>query len=185
MKYILVLGLCALLTSCGSTGGGGSGGGGAAGGGQKTTESWKLVTGLTNTVTGKREVMKASVDGKDVVAVLSWRDYSAKRDGAVTKWYGDMASPPPKFVVESLSISIDGKGMIVPQSKTRYMASKWMNGVSHLGLYLKGKNLCFYMDVGDGAEAWTASYVVDPTTRTILSHDVEDASEFHNMADPR
>ncbi|MEJ6571244.1 MAG: hypothetical protein QNL01_15305 [Akkermansiaceae bacterium] len=178
IKYITILGACAVLTSCGSTGGGGTSGGGTA-----PKETWKKVPGVTNSVTGEREVMKASVGGKDVVAVLSWRDYSAKRDGAVTKWYGDMASPPPKFVVETLLISIDGKGMIVPQSKTRYMASQWMNGVSHLGLYLKGKNLCVYMNVGDGAESWTASYVVNPSTGALVSHSVIDGPEFHNTAD--
>jgi len=179
IKYITVLGACAVLTSCGSTGGGG-----ASGGGEATADTWKKVPSVTNTVTGKREVMKASIGGKDIVAVLSWRDYSAKRDGVVTKWYGDMGSPPPKFVVESLLVSIDGKGMIVPQSKTRYMASQWMNGVSHLGLYLKGKNLCVYMDVGDGAESWTASYVVNPSTGALVSHEVEDGPAFHNKADP-
>ena len=87
IKYITILGACAVLTSCGSTGGGGTSGGGTA-----PKETWKKVPGVTNSVTGEREVMKASVGGKDVVAVLSWRDYSAKRDGAVTKWYVNLNS---------------------------------------------------------------------------------------------
>lgn len=183
MKYISVLGLCALLTSCGSTGGGGSGGG-AAGGGQATTESWKAVPGVTTTVTGKREVMKATVDGKEVVAVLSWRVYSVDLDAAVPKWYGDMASPPPKFVAQSLMISIDGKGMVVPQPKIRYLASQWMNESKSLGLVMKGKNLCVFVNAGDGAESWTASYVVNPSTGSLVSHAVEDGPEFHNRVRP-
>lgn len=181
IKYITVLGVCAVLTSCGSTG---TGGGSSAGGGEAAPESWKAVTGVTTTVTGKREVMKATVDGKDVVAVLSWRDYSEKLDGAVTKWYGDMASPPPKFVAESLLISIDGKGMIVPQSKTRYLASQWMNESKSLGLVMKNKNLCVFVNVGDGAEGWTATYVVSSSTGTLVSHVVEDGAAFHNKVMP-
>lgn len=142
------------------------------------------VTGVTSKVTGMREVMTATVDGKEVVAVLVWRDYSPALDGVVTKWYGDMGTPPAKFVVKSLLISIDGKGMIVPQSKTRYLASQWMNDSTSLGLYMKGKNLCVYVDVGDGGEAWTASYVVNPATSVLVSHKVEDGPAFHNAVAP-
>lgn len=181
IKYITVLGICAVLTSCGSTGGGG---GSTTGGGETAPVSWKAISGVTTTVTGKREVMKATVGDKEVVAMLTWRDYSKKRDGAVTKWYGDMASPPPKFVVESLIISIDGRGAIVPQSKSRYLASQWMNGTKHLGLVRKDKNLCVFVNVGDGAEGWTASYVVNPSTGALISHEVEDGPEFHNRLMP-
>ena len=76
IKYITVLGACAVLTSCGSTGGSG----GAASGGKTAPESWKAVTDVTTTVTGKREVMKVTVGEKDVVAMLTWRDYSKKLD---------------------------------------------------------------------------------------------------------
>ncbi len=177
IKYVIILGASALLTSCGSTGGGS---GTSTGAGEKAPEEWKAVSGVNTTVTGKREVMKATVDGKEVVAVLSWRDYSAKRDAAVPKWYGDMASPPPKFVAESLMISIDGKGMIVPASKMRYLAKQWMNESKSLGLVMKGSNLCVFVNLGDGAESWTASYVVNPSTGALVSHVVDDASDFHN-----
>jgi len=116
--------------------------------------------------------------------VLSWRDYSAKLDAAVPKWYGDMASPPPKFVAQSLMISIDGKGMSVHQSKTRYLASQWMNESKSLGLVMKGSNLCVFVNVGDGAESWTATYVVNPSTGALVFHAVEDRSEFHNRLMP-
>lgn len=175
IKYMASLGTWALVAACGSTGGGGS----TPGGGDAAAGSWKKVAGITNTVTGKREVMKAKVDGREVVAMLVWRDYSAALDGAVTKWYGDMSTPPPRFVVESMMISIDGKGMIIPQSKSRYLASQWMNEVSHLGLNQRGKQLRVLVDVGDGAEGWTATYVVDPATLTLVSHAVGDGPAVH------
>lgn len=177
MKYLAALGLCALLSSCASTGGGG---GTASGSGQAAAESWKAVSGVTTTVNGKREVMKATVDDQEVVAMLTWRDYSEKLDGAVTKWYGDMGSPPPKFVAESLMISIDGKGTIVPQSKIRYLASQWMNESESLGLVMKGENLCVFVNLGDGGEAWVAAYVVNPSTGELVSHELEDGPAFHN-----
>ncbi|MBT8045380.1 MAG: hypothetical protein KJO79_10555 [Verrucomicrobiae bacterium] len=181
IKYITVIGVCAVLTSCGSTGGGGGNGGG---GGQAAPVSWKTVPGVTTTVNGMREVMKAKVDGKEVVAMLTWRNYSQKLDGAVTKWYGDMGTPPPKFVVDSLLISIDGKGTIVPKSKSRYLASQWMNGSKSLGLVMKNKNLCVFVNVGDGGESWTASYEVNPSTGSLISHEVVDGPEFHNRLMP-
>ncbi|MCP5536826.1 MAG: hypothetical protein H7A51_11430 [Akkermansiaceae bacterium] len=183
IKYITVLGMCAVLTSCGSTGGGGRGGA-ARGGSDAAAVSWKAVSGVTTTVDGMREVMKATVNDQEVVAMLTWRDYSARLDGTVTKWYGDMASPPPKFVAESLIISIDGKGVIVPQSKTRYLASQWMNESKHLGLVMKGDKLCVFVNLGDGGESWTASYVVDPATGALVSHAVEDGPAFHNRLMP-
>jgi len=181
IKNITLLGLCALVAACVTSGAGSSGSNMASGSGQAV--AWKKVTGVTSTVNGMREVMKVKVDGRDVVAVLQWRSYNAAVDGAVTRWYGDMGSPPPKFVVDSLLISIDGRGVIVPNTKTRYLCSQWMNGLAHLGLYLKGKDLCIYLDVGDGAEAWSASYILNPATAALLSHNVQDGPSFHNAID--
>jgi hypothetical protein len=36
--------------------------------------------------------------------------------------------------------------------------------------------------VGDGAESWTASYLLDPATLTLLSHQVEDGPTFDNFS---
>ncbi len=176
IRYITSLGACALVAACGSTGGGGT----STGGGDADAGSWQKVPGVTNMVTGKREVMKAKVDDREVVAMLVWRDYSAALDAAVTKWYGDMGSPPPKFVVESIMISIDGKGLIIPQSKSHYLASQWMNDVSHLGLNQRAKQLRVLVDVGDGGESWTATYVIDPATLTLVSHAVGDGPAVHH-----
>ena len=169
--------LCGVLTSCGSS----------PGGGGKTPEEtetklgpWKTVSKVTNKVTGKREVMKTTVNGREIVAVLRWRDYSAKLDAGVGKWYGDMASPPPKYVVESLMVSMDGRGMLIPKSKVRYLASQWMNESSSLGLNQRGNQLRLLVDVGDGAEGWTATYVIAPSTLTLVSHAVEDGPTVHN-----
>jgi len=43
---------------------------------------------------------------------------------------------------------------------------------------LKGKNLCLYVTVGDGSDAWAASYIINPDTGALLSHSVERASVF-------
>ncbi|MBT8036652.1 MAG: hypothetical protein KJO21_03815 [Verrucomicrobiae bacterium] len=176
IKYGVSLGACALVAACGSSGVGGT----ATSGGDAVAGDWKKVAGVTHAVTGNREVMKAKVDGGEVVAMLVWRDYSAALDGAISKWYGDMATPPPKFVVESLMISIDGKGMIIPQAKSRYLASQWMNGLSHLGINQRGEQLRVLVDVGDGAEGWTATYVVNAQNLSLISHEVRDGAEVHN-----
>ena len=149
----------------------------AGGGGVK-----QAVTGVSNQVQGMREVMKAKVGERNVIAVLIWRPYDAAKDSSVGKWYGDMASPPPKYVADSLIVSIDGKGVVIPRSNYRYLASQWMNDSKSLGIYSQGKNLGVYVDVGDGAEGWTASYVINAATGSLVSHQVQDGPEFHNQA---
>ncbi|MFK7911812.1 MAG: hypothetical protein AB8F34_14600 [Akkermansiaceae bacterium] len=141
----------------------------------------KAVAGVNSTLSGPREIMRAKVDGKEVMAVLTWRPYDAAKDASVSKWYGDMGTPPPKFVVDSLIISIDGRGTIVPRSKYGYLSSQWQNAAKHLGLVTQGKNLCVYVNVGDGAEAWTASYVINPSTGSLVSHQIQAGAEFHNQ----
>jgi len=177
---LALVGICNLLSSCGSTATGTSG---SRHGGEGTQQgAWKEVPGVTVTSQdgGSREVLKATVNGREVMAALSWRNYNAKLDGAVRKWYGDMASPPPKYVVESLTISIDGRGLVIPKSKVRYLASQWMNDSTSLGLNQRGSQLRLLVDVGDGAEGWTATYVIDPSTLTLVSHAVEDGPTVHN-----
>jgi hypothetical protein len=141
----------------------------------------KVVPNATSSIDGPREIMKAKVDGKNVIAVLIWRPYDAAKDGSVVKWYGDMGTPPPKFVVDSLIISVDGRGTMVPRSKYGYLCSQWPNASKSLGLVTHGKNLCIYVNVGDGAEGWTASYVVNPSTGSLVSHQMQDGPEFHNQ----
>ena len=143
--------------------------------------SMKAVPGVTSTVMGSREIMRAKVNGKEVMAVLTWRPYDAAQDGSVNRWYGDMGSPPPKFVVDSLIISVDGRGAIVPRSKYGYLCSQWSNGTKNLGLVTQGENLCVYVNVGDGGEAWTAAYVVNPASGTLVSHQVHDGPAFHHQ----
>ena len=53
-----------------------------------------------------------------------------------------------------------------------------MNDAARLGLYLKGENLCIHVTVGDGSDAWIASYIINPDTGALLSHSVERASIF-------
>ncbi len=139
---------------------------------------WRKVPGITNIASDMREVMKAKVADRDVVAVLQWRPYNGRRDAMQSTWYGDMGSPPPTYVVESLLISVDGRGLMVPSAQTRYLCSQWMNNNPQLGLYMVGSNLCIYITLGDGSDAWCASYVVNPATGALVSHNVDRASKF-------
>ncbi|HCI92382.1 MAG TPA: hypothetical protein DHV60_07530, partial [Verrucomicrobiales bacterium] len=75
-----------------------------------------VVPGVDHQISGAREIMRAKFDDKDVVAVLSWRPYDIGTDTSVPRWYGDMGTPPPKLVVDSLIISVDGRGAVVPRA---------------------------------------------------------------------
>ncbi len=143
------------------------------------------VKGLSNKITGHREVMKASVNGREIVAVLAWRPYRADLDGNVEVWYGDMTRPPPRFVVASLALTVDGTTLTIPKSRTRSLCSQRATlepQFPKLRLFTSGTNLGLTVDVGDGAEGWTSSYVVNPATLTLLSHQVEDGPTFDNFS---
>ena len=140
------------------------------------------VKGLSNEITGNREVMKASVNGREIVATLTWRPYRADLDGQVATWYGDMTRPPPRFVVDSLALTVDGTTLPIPQSRTRSLCSQWEPKIPKLLLFTSGSNLGLTVDVGDGAESWTSSYLLVPAPLSILSHQVEDGPTFHNFS---
>lgn len=140
----------------------------------------KAVAEVNNSLSGSREIMRAKVGGKDLMAVLTWRAYDPAKDAGVMKWYGDMGSPPPKYVVDSLIISVDGRGTMIPASKIGYLCSQWPNTASSLGLATQGNNFCVYVNLGDGAEAWVASYIVSSSTGALISHKVHDGPEFHH-----
>ena len=143
------------------------------------------VKGLSNKITGPREVIKASVNGQEIVAVLTWRPYHADLDGKVATWYGDMTRPPPRFVVDSLALTVSGTTLPIPQSRTRSLCSQRATlepQFPKLRLFTSGSNLGLTVDVGDGAEGWTSSYVVNPATLTLLSHQVEDGPTFDNFS---
>ncbi len=143
---------------------------------------FRPVRQLSRRVNGDREILKASVDGRKLVAVLSWRPYHADLDGQVPKWFGDMNRRPPRFVVDSLTLTVDGKAFRIPWSRTRVLCSQWSPKKACLLLYTSGKNVGLTVDVGDGSEAWTSSYLIDPATLRLLSHEVEDCAAFHNYS---
>ena len=180
----VMLGFCLLMAACAPSGGVNSSGGisgglsGSLGYNQDESAVWSKVPEVMNATNEMREVMKAKVASREVVAVLQWRAFNGRRDALQAAWYGDMGSPPPTYVAESLLISIDGRGLMVPAAQTRYLCSQWMNDAARLGLYLKGENLCIYVTVGDGSDAWIASYIINPDTGALLSHSVERASVF-------
>ena len=143
------------------------------------SEVWHDVLGAVNMVDDMREIMKVKVGEREVVAVLQWRRFDAQRDALQAVWYGDMGAPPPLYVAESLLVSMDGRGLMIPTSKTRYLCSQWMNANPRMGLYLRGTDLCVYVDVGDGSKAYTASYFINPNTGTLVAHRVENRKAFH------
>ena len=171
---------CLLIAACAPSGEVRSSGGTSGDSGRDRDEAaaWSKVPEVLNATNEMREVMKAKVADREVVAVLQWRAFNGRRDALQATWYGDMGSPPPTYVVESLLISMDGRGLMVPMAQTRYLCSQWMNDTARLGLYLKGENLCIYVTVGDGSDAWVASYIINPDTGAMLSHSVERASAF-------
>ena len=56
-----------------------------------------------------------------------------------------------------------------------------MNDVKHLGAYQSGEHLNIYVNVGDGSEAWTASYIIHLDTGALVSHKMYEGPEFHNQ----
>ncbi|MBK1832114.1 hypothetical protein JIN77_15360 [Verrucomicrobiaceae bacterium R5-34] len=144
----------------------------------------KVVTPERHTVDGMHEVMKFTDAGREVIVALDWRKYSTAKDSALELVYGDMSRPPAQYMVDQLTVSIDGKGVAIPAANYSYLGSQWMNEIKHLGVYKSGSKLNIYVNVGDGSEAWTASYLIDPATGTLVSHKVYDGAEFHNNFAP-
>jgi len=130
---------------------------------------------------GMNEVMKFSASGKNVTVALIWRNYSTALDSSITTWYGDMACPPAKYVVKNLSISIDDRVVNIPVATYRYLASQWMNELKSLGVTKRGRNINIYINIGDGSESWVASYLIEPTSGTLIAHEMYDGPDFHNQ----
>ena len=179
LRLGLGLGICLLATACAPTGVSNSSGGSGSSSDRGQAVVWSEVPEVVNMANDMREVMKAKIGSSEVVAVLQWRAYNGRRDALQTTWYGDMKSPPPTYVVESLLISVDGRGLMVPAAQTRYLCSQWMNNTPRLGLYLKGEDLCIYITLGDGSDAWCASYIVNLESGALISHQVESQRAFH------
>ena len=143
------------------------------------------VKGLSHQIMGNREVMTASVNGREITATLTWRPYRADLDGEVATWYGDMTRPPPRFVVDSLTLSVDATALSIPRSRIRSLCSQRATlqpQFPTLLLFTSGSYLGLTVDVGDGASSWTGSYLVDPSPPRLLSHQIEDAGAFHNFS---
>ena len=140
------------------------------------------IKGLSHQITGNREIMTASVNGREIAATLTWRPYRADLDGEVATWYGDMTRPPPRFVVDSLTLTVDGSTLPIPRPRTRSLCSQWEPKIPSLLLFTCGNTLGLTVDVGDGAESWASSYLVHPSPPRLLSHQVEDAGTFDNFS---
>lgn len=175
MKYIMILGLFAMIGACAPSTGGSSD--------AAPVQSWNTVVGVIEKTDTMRGEIIAKLDGREVFAVIKWRNYDPARDASVSKWYGDMGSAPPAYVVDSLVLAVDGKGISIPKSKYRYLGATVMNEYSAnpLSFNQQGKKWRLLVDVGDGSEGWSAVYVFDPAAGTLLSHTVEDGAKVHNQ----
>ena len=140
------------------------------------------VKGLSHQIIGNREVMTASVNGREITATLTWRPYRADLDDEVTTWHGDMTRPPPRFVVDSLTLTVDESTLPIPRPRIRSLCSQWEPKIPKLLLFTSGNTLGLTVDVGDGATSWTSSYRLQPVPLRLLSHQVEDGPTFHNFS---
>lgn len=189
MKRLRFAGMCGLLAgllvACAPSGGGGASGTGSGAGAEPAAAPWKDVE-VRRSATAAGGQLQAKVDGHEVVAMLKWRPYNPAVDGSVSQWYGDMGSPPPAFVVDSLQLSVDGRGVRIAKSQYRYLCAKTIHGVSvdALSLNQQGKKLRLLVDVGDGGEGWTAVYEFDPSKGALLSHRVGNGVEVHEQILP-
>jgi len=93
-----------------------------------------------------------------------------------------MTRPPPRFVVDSLTVTVDGSTLPIPRSRTRSLCSQWKPELPSLNLFTSGNNLGVAIDVGDGSESWTSSYLLHHAPLRLLSHQVDDAGAFHNFS---
>ncbi|NWK55343.1 hypothetical protein HW115_06955 [Verrucomicrobiaceae bacterium N1E253] len=180
MKHLWIFGIWAAVAACAP-----SGGGNHDGGTSETGGSWNKVEASAKSSAMGGELV-AKQDGREIVAVIKWRAYDAAKDASVSKWYGDMGTPPPAFVVDRLVLAIDGKGVSIPASKYRYLGSKWMNQYSAnpMSFNKQGDKMRLLVDVGDGGEGWTAVYVFDPAAGKLLSHSVDDGPAVHDQILP-
>lgn len=176
----MILGLFSLVAACAPSTGG------SRGGDAEPAQRWNSVKGVVEKTTAMGGEIIAKSEGREIFAVIKWRNYDAARDASVSKWYGDMGSPPPSYVVDSLVLAVDGKGIPIPKSKFRYLSTTVMNEYSAnpMSFNQQGKKWRLIVDVGDGAESWSAVYVFDPSAGTLLSHSVEDGPMVHNQIAP-
>jgi len=139
------------------------------------------ITPISHTKGDMSEVLNFKASGKTVIATLQWRPYSAALDSSVTKWYGDMGRPPAKYVVKSLTVTIDGKLVNIPASKYRNLASQWMTDYESMGVTRRGRNIDIYIGVGDGSESWISSYVIRLSDGWVVAHEVIDGPSYSNL----
>ena len=116
------------------------------------------------------------VAGKKVVAEIKWRAYNPAVDAKVKEWYGDMASPPPSYVVSSLKLSFDGKEVPIAKEKYRGLCSKWEpeEKGERMDLHRKEDKFRLVVNLGDGGESWASVYEVNVNTGKLISHRLDD-----------
>ncbi|SHK09651.1 hypothetical protein SAMN02745181_3250 [Rubritalea squalenifaciens DSM 18772] len=131
--------------------------------------------GLAGTVTYQIYDHKAT-------ASLSWRKYDATKDANIKEWVGDMGTPPPAYVLDKLTLSVDGASIAVPKSKYQFICSQWKpNGAGNTHFIQRDGLGCLLVTVGDGGEAYSVVYVFDPVKKTLVYHSVEDGPSVDNQ----
>lgn len=144
--------------------------------------TWHDAKQISRVDEGKTGSITYQIYDHKATAELSWRKYDAARDGQIKEWYGDMTTPPPAYVLDKLTLSVDGTPIPIPESKYRYMASQWKQNASGNTHFIMRDGLgCLLVTVGDGGEAYSATYVFDPVKKTLVHHSIEDAPSVDNM----
>lgn len=181
MKSMMILGLCVAFSACTPP---------------PTKEdrapvpalvgTWQRIDDAKKITTAKGGEIVAKVDGHEVVAVIKWRAYDATRDAGVSQWHGDMGSPPPLQVVDSLVIAVDGRGVSLAKSQYRSLCSKWIraDGLNPMSFNRQGNKVRLLVDVGDGGEGWTAVYVIDPAAGKLMTHVIAHGPDVHQGIAP-
>lgn len=169
MKSIMIIGFCVVLGACAPTGGGGAQRVGGAGEAEVT---WSEVPGVTHKALPMGSELVAKVDGREVVAVTQWRIYDPTKDAGVKQWQGNEGGSLPVYVMDSLVLAVDGKGVSLPKSSYRNLGAMMVSAsvAPAISISQHEKKLRLMVDGRKGGLGWTASYVFDPAAGKLLSH---------------
>ena len=168
LSAILILGLVNAACSGGA--------GGTAGGPWQSIPTNSAVSGLTESAT-------TSTAGHQLVAKVVWRPYDATADAAVSSWYGDMGTPPPKFVVRQVSLSVDGTPVTIPPAAYRGYASQGTPTEHSLKFFQRGSTYRLVIHLGDGGESWAGYFDVVPGSDGLKARGTEDGPSLMNEMD--
>jgi len=155
---------------------------GPGGGGEVTTGPWnRLATSYSKN--GMIRTAKTTAGGHVVEATMVWRPYRAATDGSVASWYGDMGRPPPIYVVQQLTISVNGNPVSIPPSAYRSYCTQWEPLGEGIEFFKRGSTYRLLLSLGDGAEAWAGYFDFVPGSPVLKAQGTKDGPELMNEMD--